>query len=69
MELAAEIGLQRCVAFWICIFIASQQSQIKGSYLMVKELRGLSGFGWDEDRKVVVASDEVWDEYIKVSHP
>ncbi|XP_057770903.1 uncharacterized protein At2g29880-like [Salvia miltiorrhiza] len=28
----------------------------------------LSGFGWDEDRKCVTASADVWDDYLK-SHP
>jgi hypothetical protein len=34
---------------------------------MVKELRSLSGFGWDDERKMVTAAPEVWDEYLKVS--
>ena len=33
---------------------------------MVKKLRDLSGFGWDEERKVVTAADDVWDKYIAV---
>ena len=28
-----------------------------------------SGFGWDFDRKVVIADKEVWEEYLKVSYP
>ncbi|KZT62024.1 hypothetical protein CALCODRAFT_409869, partial [Calocera cornea HHB12733] len=27
-----------------------------------------SGFGWDEERQMVTASDEVWREYIE-AHP
>jgi hypothetical protein len=27
-----------------------------------------SGFGWDEDKKIImVDSDEVWKDYVKVS--
>ena len=33
---------------------------------MVKELRGLSGWGWDEDIHMVTAPDEVWEAYIEV---
>ncbi|KAG2352214.1 hypothetical protein BDR07DRAFT_1187430, partial [Suillus spraguei] len=28
----------------------------------------LSGFGWDETRKIVIASDKVWDDYLE-AHP
>ncbi|KAG2069932.1 hypothetical protein BDR04DRAFT_1020303 [Suillus decipiens] len=27
----------------------------------------LSGFGWDKMRKIVIASDKVWDDYLQVS--
>ena len=33
---------------------------------MVKELRGLSGWGWDEDTHMVTAPDGVWEAYIEV---
>lgn len=29
-------------------------------------LNKVSGFGWDEDRKVVKAEDDVWDTFIEV---
>lgn len=32
----------------------------------MKTLRGLSGFGWDDQRKVVMAEPDVWDRYLKV---
>jgi hypothetical protein len=41
--------------------------QLKQEFDTVKELRSLSGFGWDDERKLVIASPEVWDEYLKVS--
>ena len=32
----------------------------------MKTLRGLSGFGWDDQRKMVTAEPDVWDRYLKV---
>ena len=43
--------------------------QLKQEFDIVKELRGLSGFGWDDERKVVTASADVWEAYLEVSHP
>ncbi len=34
---------------------------------MLKVLKDKSGFGWDEERKMVTATDPVWETYIKVS--
>ncbi|KAG1822596.1 uncharacterized protein BJ212DRAFT_1262988, partial [Suillus subaureus] len=36
--------------------------------LIVQKLRELSGFGWDETRKIVIASNKVWDDYLE-AHP
>ncbi|XP_058068931.1 uncharacterized protein At2g29880-like [Magnolia sinica] len=41
---------------------------VKKIFFTVKDLRSASGFGWDPDLLIVVASDEVWMDYIK-SHP
>ena len=41
--------------------------QIKQEYDAVKELRGLSGFGWDPQLCTVTAEHDVWDAYIKVN--
>lgn len=41
---------------------------LKSQFLVVQTLRGLSGFGWDEDRNIVTATDEVWSAYIE-AHP
>jgi hypothetical protein len=40
--------------------------QLKGEFIEVKKLRELSGFGWDDDLKVVTATADVWEAYIKV---
>jgi hypothetical protein len=40
--------------------------QLKGEYRIVRELRELSGWGWDDVKKMVVASDSVWDAYLEV---
>lgn len=38
----------------------------KKQYAILKELMTQSGFEWDEKRKMVIANDSVWTEYIKV---
>jgi len=40
-------------------------SNLKANFLVVKEIRGASGFGWDEGTMTCVATDEVWDVYIQ----
>ena len=32
----------------------------------MKKLRELSGFGWDDANKLVVAPVDVWDKYLEV---
>ncbi|KAL0950208.1 hypothetical protein HGRIS_010200 [Hohenbuehelia grisea] len=46
----------------------SRWNALKRSYLAVKSLRDLSGFGWDDDRKLVIASDAIWELYLE-AHP
>ncbi|KIJ50094.1 hypothetical protein M422DRAFT_245894 [Sphaerobolus stellatus SS14] len=41
---------------------------LKGEYRIVKELRDLSGSGWNDTRQMVVAEKDVWDKYLQ-SHP
>jgi len=41
--------------------------QLKKDFLVVKELREKSGWGWDASCHVVVAPDSAWDELIHVS--
>ncbi|KAF8581616.1 hypothetical protein K439DRAFT_1618908 [Ramaria rubella] len=42
----------------------SRYQQLKGEYKIVRMLRGLSGFGWDEGKQCVTAPLEVWDKYL-----
>ncbi|KAK9164523.1 hypothetical protein Syun_005425 [Stephania yunnanensis] len=41
---------------------------LRRHYTIVKSLLEREDFTWDESRRMVVANDQVWDEYIKV-HP
>lgn len=38
----------------------------KKQYGVLKELLAQNGFKWDEARKMVVADNSVWNDYIKV---
>ena len=40
--------------------------ELKQEFDIVKKLRGLSGFGWDDADQKVIASDDVWEDYLKV---
>ncbi|KAH9014105.1 hypothetical protein EDB85DRAFT_1899347 [Lactarius pseudohatsudake] len=44
--------------------IKNRWQQIKQEFETVKELRGLSGFGWDDAKKAVTATDDVWEAYL-----
>ena len=33
----------------------------------MKGLRGQSGFGWNEEKCLVTAPQDIWDQYIEVS--
>ncbi|KAL5709951.1 hypothetical protein ACHQM5_020572 [Ranunculus cassubicifolius] len=39
-----------------------------GKQVTKDNLKDQSGFGWDEDRKMIVVLDDVWEGYVK-SHP
>ncbi|KAF8239514.1 hypothetical protein L208DRAFT_1074665, partial [Tricholoma matsutake] len=39
----------------------------KEEYKIVKTLWSLSGFGWDDLKKMVTTEPQVWDSYLKVS--
>ncbi|XP_058079288.1 uncharacterized protein At2g29880-like [Magnolia sinica] len=41
---------------------------LKRLYWAIKDLLNASGFGWDHDTKMVVATDDVWDGYL-ATHP
>ncbi|KAJ7145419.1 hypothetical protein C8R43DRAFT_953475 [Mycena crocata] len=37
----------------------------KGDYIMVKSLRDKSGWGWDDEKHIIVVDDNVWNEFVK----
>ena len=55
----------RLLSHTIC-YCTDEGTQLKLEYDVVKELRGLSGFGWDATLSTVQADPEVWTAYIKV---
>ncbi|KAH9042420.1 hypothetical protein EDB84DRAFT_1559391 [Lactarius hengduanensis] len=44
--------------------IKNQWQWIKQEFETVKELRGLLGFGWEDAKKTVMATDKVWEAYL-----
>ncbi|KAF8256442.1 Myb/SANT-like DNA-binding domain-containing protein [Lactarius quietus] len=46
--------------------VKSRWQRLKQEFDTVKKLRGLSGFGWDDIEQKVTASDDVWEDYLKV---
>ncbi|XP_058106628.1 uncharacterized protein LOC131249907 [Magnolia sinica] len=48
--------------------VSNRLRYYKREYTTVKDMLTASGFGWDSERMVVTAPDEVWEEYLK-SHP
>ncbi|XP_057427857.1 uncharacterized protein At2g29880-like [Lotus japonicus] len=49
--------------------IESAMKRLKGVYNVVYDMLNQSGFGWDDEKKMIkVDSEDVWNEYIK-SHP
>ncbi|KAI9991773.1 hypothetical protein PInf_017134 [Phytophthora infestans] len=40
--------------------------QLKGIYTSIKAMLDASGFGWDDERHVVLVHDSVWDDYVKL---
>ncbi|KAJ2927944.1 hypothetical protein H1R20_g9141, partial [Candolleomyces eurysporus] len=43
-------------------------TNLKKEWNIVKNLRGMSGMGWDQEKGVVTASDDVWDKLLE-AHP
>ena|ERR1700761_3789049 len=56
-----------CLLFQTICTSTDKCAQLKQEYECVKELRGLSGFGWDPQLCTVTADQDVWDAYIKVN--
>ncbi|XP_010247462.1 PREDICTED: uncharacterized protein LOC104590478 [Nelumbo nucifera] len=48
--------------------IRNRLKTLKKQYGILKDLLSQNGFEWDEKRKMVIANDSVWNDYIKV-HP
>lgn len=48
-------------------YIRNRLRTLKKQYRILKELLSHDGFSWDETRKIIVANNSVWDDYIKVS--
>ncbi|KAJ3723958.1 hypothetical protein C8R42DRAFT_719848 [Lentinula raphanica] len=46
--------------------VADRYGSLKQSYSEVKALREMSGFGWDDIEKKVIATEEVWDNLLNV---
>ena len=46
----------------------SKWAWLKGKYNLFKALKDCSGFGWDDQKKIPAAPDEVWDKYLE-AHP
>ncbi|KAH8981369.1 hypothetical protein EDB86DRAFT_3087156 [Lactarius hatsudake] len=49
--------------------IKNRWQRLKQEYDIIKEIRGLSGFGWDPSLNTVTAESSVWDAYIKTLSP
>ncbi|XP_010278767.1 PREDICTED: L10-interacting MYB domain-containing protein-like isoform X2 [Nelumbo nucifera] len=48
--------------------LRNRSKKLRLKYNAVKVLLDQNGFHWDETRKMVIADDHVWDDYLKV-HP
>jgi uncharacterized protein YktA (UPF0223 family) len=48
--------------------LQSKMQELKSDYGIIKTLKELSGFGWDDRNKIVTAPNDVWEAYF-VSHP
>ncbi|KAG9408759.1 hypothetical protein AC1031_020604 [Aphanomyces cochlioides] len=48
--------------------LQSQRSKMQSDFNMVQTLLNLSGFGWNEHMKTVIADPATWDDYID-KHP
>ncbi|XP_042489224.1 L10-interacting MYB domain-containing protein-like isoform X2 [Macadamia integrifolia] len=47
--------------------IRNRKGVLKMQYKNVKQLLGHPGFKWDETRHMVIAEDDVWDDYLKAN--
>lgn len=47
--------------------LKNRHKTLRNLFKAVKKLLDQKGFSWDENRQMVTADNNVWDEYIKVS--
>jgi hypothetical protein len=40
-------------------------AQLKKKYVIFRDLMENSGFGWDDERQIPTAPDDVWDRYLQ----
>ncbi|KAJ3832137.1 hypothetical protein F5878DRAFT_647029 [Lentinula raphanica] len=45
--------------------VKSRWTHFKAEFKIVAKLRTLSGFGWDHARRMVIATDQVWEAYLQ----
>jgi len=46
--------------------LKNRHKTLRNLYRSIKNLLGQPGFSLDEKRNMVIADDQVWDEYVKV---
>ncbi|CAN0912188.1 hypothetical protein LINGRAPRIM_LOCUS814 [Linum grandiflorum] len=63
MERLIEEAKPGCGVKWDP-YILSRIKTLKMKFLVVQELKGLSGAGWDESRKMVLLDDHVYADYV-----
>ncbi|KAJ3754549.1 hypothetical protein EV360DRAFT_86732 [Lentinula raphanica] len=59
-------GLNNGPSFKTAGKVADRYGSLKQSYTEVKALREMSGFGWDDVEKRVIATEEVWQNLLNV---
>jgi len=52
--------VSRFFSIFLSISLIANYLQLKSDYKLVKTLRGLSGFGWDEGDHMVTAPLAIW---------
>lgn len=55
-----------CAPLFCNVFYLNYALKLKKEYKEVKHIRDLSGFGWDDAKKVVTATPEVWEALLAV---
>jgi hypothetical protein len=45
----------------------SHMKHLRSQYHIVKDIKSYSGFGWNDELEMVIAEDDVWEIFVKVS--